>query len=84
MSLICSAALPPGFITTATVAADGMDFESPARPQGFVDKRTGEILQCADPDAGIGHRTARALAFVNAAPEVGTRMQQHEDTLRLC
>ena len=58
MSLICSAALPPGFITTATVAADGMDFESPARPQGFVDKRTGEILQCADPDAGIGHRTA--------------------------
>ena len=58
MSLICSAALPPGFITTATVAADGMDFESPARPQGFVDKRTGEILKCADPDAGIGHRTA--------------------------
>ncbi len=43
MSLICSAALPPGFITTATVAADGMDFESPARPQGFVDKRTGEV-----------------------------------------
>jgi hypothetical protein len=58
MSLICAAAIPPNLVTTATVAADGTDFETPARPDGWVDKTTGEIHDCADPDAVVGHRTA--------------------------
>lgn len=58
MSYICSAAIPAGMVTTATVAADGTDFESPARRDERVNKETGEVLPCADPDAVLGHRTS--------------------------
>lgn len=58
MSYICSAAIPAGMITTSTVAADGTDFESPARRDERVNKETGEVLPCADPEAILGHRTS--------------------------
>lgn len=84
MSYICSAAIPTGMITTSTVAADGTDFESPARRDERVNKDTGEILPCADPDATLGHRTStqchsdswyagQEVTVVTNAPDRATR-----------